>query len=57
MVKDSNNDMLFGLCDLILTPCGDLLKCAYIPGYEFTRVYIRLNSFKNPKVQFLNGFT
>jgi hypothetical protein len=26
MVKDSNNNMLFGVCDLILTPCGDILK-------------------------------
>jgi hypothetical protein len=57
MVKDSNNDMLFGVCGLILTPCGDLLKGAYTPSYEFTRVYIRLNSFKNSKDQFLNGFT
>jgi hypothetical protein len=53
MVKDSNNDMLFEVCDLILTP----LKGAYTLGYEFTRVYINLNSFKNPKDQFLNGFT
>jgi hypothetical protein len=57
MVKDSNNDMLFGVCGLILTPCGDLLKGAYTPSYEFTRVYIRFNSFKNSKDQFSNGFT